>query len=131
MDHLSAEQRAHLRGLLEQEKSRLEAQIAEIDRRSSDGLAGDVGDEQDVPAQEAERERDARLADRHRSRIVEVQSALDRMRDGSYGICDETGEDIPFRRLELEPTTRYTVEALEQLEGRDDATERPEDETLY
>ncbi len=130
MDHLSDVQLRHLRSLLEAEKTRLEAQIGQIDSRSGGSLAEDVGDEQDLPQQEAERERDARLADRHRSRIVEIDAALDRMRDGTYAICDETGEDIPYRRLELEPTTRYTVEALEQLELREQ-TERPDDETLY
>ncbi|MBK8240365.1 MAG: TraR/DksA C4-type zinc finger protein [Deltaproteobacteria bacterium] len=39
-----------------------------------------------------------------------------RMREGDYGICEETGEPIPFARLRSEPTTRYTVEALEDLE---------------
>lgn len=130
MEHINDVQLRHLRSLLEAEKTRLEAQITQIDDRSGESLAEDVGDEQDLPAQEADRERDARLADRHRSRIVEVDAALDRIRDGTYGICDETGEDIPYRRLELEPTTRYTVEALEQLEGSEQS-ERPENESLY
>ncbi len=52
-----------------------------------------------------------------RSRLAEIEAALARMADGTYGECEETGDPIPFARLRAEPTTRYTVEALEILES--------------
>jgi DnaK suppressor protein len=50
----------------------------------------------------------------------EVDAALARMDDGSYGVCEETGDPIPFGRLSAEPTARFTVEAQEQLEHEND-----------
>lgn len=70
---------------------------------------------QDGAAREADRQQEIRLARRAQVRLREVEAALARMDDGTYGECEETGEPIPFGRLEIEPTTRYTVEAAEAL----------------
>jgi DnaK suppressor protein len=53
---------------------------------------------------------------RARARLTEIDDALGRLDRGTYGICEETGEPIAYARLRAEPTTRHTVEALEQLE---------------
>ncbi|HET6585401.1 MAG TPA: TraR/DksA C4-type zinc finger protein, partial [Nannocystaceae bacterium] len=69
-----------------------------------------------------------------RERAGEVSAALARMDAGTYGICEETGEPIPFERLRSEPTTRYTVEALELLErerARQRVTENEDPDAGY
>ncbi len=48
--------------------------------------------------------------------IHEVNDALRRILDGTYGICQMTGQPIPDSRLRVVPWTRYTKEALESLE---------------
>ena len=79
----------------------------------------ETGDDQDEAAEE-NRRATARLRQRHHAQqLSEVDAALARMDEGTYGICEETDEPIPFARLELQPTTRYTVEALELLEDED------------
>lgn len=50
--------------------------------------------------------------------IHEVNDALRRILDGTYGICQMTGRPIPDARLRVVPWTRYTKEALELLERR-------------
>ena len=81
-----------------------------------------IGDVQDHAAEAARLEREVRIADHGRERLLEVEAALVRIEDQTYGICEETGDPIPFARLLLEPTTRYTVDALEGIE-RDRARE--------
>ena len=46
--------------------------------------------------------------------LYEVDAALLRWRDGTYGICESTGEQIPADRLRALPWTRLTREAAEQ-----------------
>jgi len=48
--------------------------------------------------------------------LREIDEALDRIEEGSYGVCEGTGEAIPKKRLEVFPTARYCVEYQEQLE---------------
>ena len=79
----------------------------------------------------AQFEQSIRVSDHDRMHLVEIEAALARMDDGTYGICEETGDPIPFARLLLEPTTRYTVEALEVIEDerrRGEVSDRGADE---
>jgi RNA polymerase-binding protein DksA len=52
-----------------------------------------------------------RLIQRNRKYINELNRALVRIENGTYGICRATGEPIEKGRLEFAPHTRYTVEA--------------------
>ncbi|WP_211325697.1 TraR/DksA family transcriptional regulator [Roseimicrobium gellanilyticum] len=49
--------------------------------------------------------------------LQEVDAAIQRIREGRYGLCEETGKVIPSARLMAMPWTRYTLEAEEKLEG--------------
>ena len=48
--------------------------------------------------------------------LYEIDEALDRIRDGTYGICELTGKPIEAGRLEAIPWTRFSLEAEELLE---------------
>jgi RNA polymerase-binding transcription factor DksA len=48
--------------------------------------------------------------------LYEVNEALGRIRNGTYGVCEETGKPIPAARLKAVPWTRFTREAEERLE---------------
>ena len=49
--------------------------------------------------------------------LDEVHAALERMDKGTYGICEKTGKEIPYERLEAVPYARMTVEAQRETEG--------------
>ncbi len=53
---------------------------------------------------------------RIRSTLFEVELALERMANGSYGICEELGEPIQIERLKLIPYTRFSIEGAELKE---------------
>lgn len=132
MEHLSREQLEQLRGQLVDERQRLHANV---DVEELSAVADfEVGDIEDKAAEELRRTNARLRQGHHTSRLAEVKAALSRLDDGLYGICDETGEPIPFGRLKLEPTTRYTVEALELLEdenARDDVVRRDDPDGVY
>ncbi len=48
--------------------------------------------------------------------LRQIERALDKIDDGTYGICDITGEEIPMPRLEAVPYATMTVKAQEKLE---------------
>lgn len=57
-----------------------------------------------------------RARDRQRKLIGKIDEALERIRNGDYGYCEETGEPIGVRRLEARPIATLTVEAQERHE---------------
>jgi DnaK suppressor protein len=56
------------------------------------------------------------LNESERMRLQEVDEALDRMASGAYGICEECGETISLKRLEVRPVAKYCVACLSKME---------------
>lgn len=48
--------------------------------------------------------------------LKQIERALDKIEEGTYGICDITGDEIPVRRLEAVPYATMTVQAQEKFE---------------
>ena len=62
------------------------------------------------------REMDATVEQTIEKRLQSVERALQKVDEGTYGICDDTGEQIPRGRLEVVPEAIYTVEAQQRRE---------------
>jgi DnaK suppressor protein len=75
------------------------------------------GDEGDSAASDEGLELTASLAELAGNRAVAVESALRRFREGSYGICEECGEEIPVERLRALPAAVLCVECQRQVEN--------------
>jgi len=56
------------------------------------------------------------LMDSERKLLREIDDALQRIEERTYGICEGTGEPIPKARLEAQPWARYCVEYARMLE---------------
>ncbi len=52
------------------------------------------------------------------SALYEIEQALNRMKNGTYGICELTGKPIPLERLNAIPWARFTAQAERELEKR-------------
>lgn len=50
--------------------------------------------------------------------LKEIDEALERIEQGVYGYCEETGDEIGFSRLDLEPTARCSVDVQERLDKK-------------
>ena len=70
----------------------------------------------DRASEEIDRSFELRTRDRERKLINKINSALQRIEDGSYGYCEETGEPIGLKRLEARPVATLSVEAQEMHE---------------
>jgi DnaK suppressor protein len=56
------------------------------------------------------------LNENERLRLKEVDESLDRIENGTYGICEECGGPISLKRLEVRPVAKYCVPCLTKLE---------------
>ena len=65
---------------------------------------------------ETDRSIELRTRDRERKLLRKIDSALARIDEGSYGYCDETGEEIGLKRLEARPVATLCLEAQERRE---------------
>ncbi len=57
-----------------------------------------------------------RTRDRYRKLVNKIDAAMSRIADGTYGYCEETGEEIGLSRLEARPIATLTIEAQEKHE---------------
>jgi DnaK suppressor protein len=65
---------------------------------------------------ETDRALELRTRDRARKLISKIDQALERIENGTYGYCEETGEPIGLRRLEARPIATLSIEAQERHE---------------
>lgn len=56
------------------------------------------------------------LTDKELKILKQIDRALEKIQDGTYGVCDLTGDEIPIKRLEAIPYATMTVQAQEKLE---------------
>lgn len=73
----------------------------------------------DRASSETDRAIELRARDRQRKLIAKIDAALQRIEDGTYGYCEETGEPIALRRLDARPIATLSIEAQERHERRE------------
>lgn len=73
----------------------------------------------DRASSETDRAIELRARDRQRKLISKIDAALQRIDEGTYGYCEETGEPIGLRRLDARPIATLSIEAQERHERRE------------
>ena len=58
------------------------------------------------------------LMEKDRNLLREINTALAKIQDGSYGLCEGTGKPISKPRLEAQPWARYSIEYARKVEQR-------------
>jgi DnaK suppressor protein len=76
-------------------------------------MEADITDRASV---ETDRALERRTRDRARKLISKIDQALQRVENGTYGYCEDTGEPIGLRRLEARPIATLSIEAQERHE---------------
>lgn len=100
---------ADLRVLLEQERDELTRRLSELGFGDAGGLDYDANfaDSSQVTAERGEAEA---LAASLRERLVEVDGALVKIEDGTYGICEGCGQPISVARIEAMPAATSCID---------------------
>jgi DnaK suppressor protein len=114
-DYMSDKQLDHFRNILNAWKREL---MFEVDRtvHHMQDEAANFPDPNDRATQESEFGLELRTRDRERKLLRKIDSAISRIDDGSYGYCEETGEEIGLKRLEARPVATLCLEAQERRE---------------
>jgi DnaK suppressor protein len=73
----------------------------------------------DRASSESDRALELRTRDRQRKLIRKIDAALKRIEDGTYGLCEETGDPIGIARLDARPIATLSLEAQEMHERRE------------
>ena len=114
-EYMNANQKEHFKQLLMNWKMEL---MEEVDRtvHHMQDEAANFPDPNDRATQESEFGLELRTRDRERKLLRKIDSALARIDEGTYGYCDETGEEIGLKRLEARPVATLSLEAQERRE---------------
>ena len=114
-EYMSPAQLEHFQEILNAWKREL---MFEVDRtvHHMQDEAANSPDPNDRATQESEFGLELRTRDRERKLLRKIDSALARIDEGSYGYCDETGEEIGLKRLEARPVATLCLEAQERRE---------------
>ena len=114
-EYMSDKQLDHFRNILNAWKREL---MFEVDRtvHHMQDEAANFPDPNDRATQESEFGLELRTRDRERKLLRKIDSAIARIDDGSYGYCEETGEEIGLKRLEARPVATLCLEAQERRE---------------
>jgi len=76
----------------------------------------DLNDEADYAAVAVETDIDAAIMEQQRKELIEIELALDKIREGSYGICEMCEDDINIERLNVKNFARYCITCREITE---------------
>ena len=98
---------------LTEEREKLVRQLTELGATESGELTGDVdyGDGfADAAAATAERSEVLGIVENLTKLLADVDQALAKVEDGTYGLCKQCGKEIGAARMEFRPMSRYCVD---------------------
>jgi YteA family regulatory protein len=105
-----------VRQKLDGEREKLQGLVAELrseTRQEDNGQVGELSSYDQHPAdlgsETFEREKDLSILEQIEGELADVEHALKRLDDGTYGTCEVDGEPIPEERLEALPATRFCL----------------------
>jgi DnaK suppressor protein len=121
---LTAADIEHFKQMLLEKRGEILANVNEMEdetlKKSRLDAAGDLSSMPihmaDIGSDNYEQEFTLGLMDSERKLLKEIDDALQRVEQGTYGICEGTGRQIQKARLEAQPWARYCVEYARKLE---------------
>ena len=113
--YMSKPQLKHFKKLLLAWKEQLEIEAEETVKHLKTD-SNNLADPNDRATQESEFGLELRTRDRERKLLRKIQVSLVKIDEGTFGYCEETGEEIGLKRLEARPVATYTLEAQERRE---------------
>jgi DnaK suppressor protein len=109
-------------------KNRLLGEIDSELRAEREGNKDEGMDTYDLASEERDREINFILSDRERVKLKQIDDALERLDDGSYGICESCGLEIAEERLEAMPFSRLCRDCQENQEREAKSQRRSSDD---
>lgn len=104
----------------------LERQRADLLEEVGDALSQHktpeaLPDVSDQASAEEDQRFSMRIMEREQNLLKKVNEALERMKNQTYGICEQCGENIPYKRLKARPVTTFCIECKTVQEQKEQA----------
>ena len=122
---MKAPETDRFRDALLEERTRVEAALENLHEETAGSLSEESGEETaydnhlaDTATETYDRELDYTLEENSEHLLAEIDSALKRIEEGTYGICTNCGKEIPVDRLEALPWATLCIDCQRGLEGR-------------
>lgn len=117
-EYLSETEVTHLRGILREQIALLLDASRDSINHLTEQRTMDT-DAVDQAANESDRGFSLRLADRDRRMLQKIQIALGRIKEGEYGMCEDCGEAVTYKRLLARPVATQCIDCKTQAERRE------------
>tara|TARA_B100000315_G_scaffold66752_1_gene60672 strand:- start:663 stop:1013 length:351 start_codon:yes stop_codon:yes gene_type:complete len=105
-----------LKSLLTDMREKLTTGLERCLNDSKEEVSGGVPDVNDDATRTYNRQVILNLSEQERSQLERVDEALQKLLDGRYGVCDDCGESIPVKRLEIVPFAKFCVKCKSKME---------------
>lgn len=119
---------AKMREQLGEMKTKLLSEIDSEMRAEREGNKDEGMDTYDLASEERDREINFILSDRERVKIKQIDDALDRLDEGTFGMCESCGLEIAEERLQAMPFTRLCRDCQQEQEKEAKSQRRFDDE---
>ncbi|KAF0123467.1 MAG: DnaK suppressor protein [bacterium] len=106
-------------------------EIIESMKEESNKSRFELGDIIDLAGDERDRELSLLLCDRDRKKIIEIEEALEKIEEGTYGICERCRKKINENRLKVMPFARLCVPCKSELEKEEPKVKRVSEGVVY
>ena len=115
----------HFREVLLEERQRVVAAIENIEKDHQGSMSDETGEDAvfdnhlaDTATETYDRELDYTLEENSEHVLADIDAALKRIEEGTYGICTNRGEQIPEERLEARPWATLCIDCQRERERR-------------
>jgi DnaK suppressor protein len=115
----------HFKQLLLAELRRHARQVKKDQAAALDAAGEDAKESADMATRDVIQELSLKLGDQESQMVADIDQALLRIEEGSFGICARCGKPIDERRLEALPTARYDAECQAAIEAAKGLNARP------
>jgi DnaK suppressor protein len=107
---------AYFKSILHERKNALLEQANQTVSHGVTKAREHLADYADIATVESDRTFHLRIRDRERKLIKKIDQALERLDDGTFGLCERCGEEIGLERLKARPVTTFCINCKIQLE---------------
>jgi RNA polymerase-binding transcription factor len=123
---MDANKLEHFRALLQEQLGRHTENVRDGQAAALEAVADDgVKDSVDMSLQDVNQELALRLGERESQMVADIDQALMRIEEGTYGVCARCGKQIDERRLEALPTARYDAACQAAIEASNGTDNNP------
>jgi DnaK suppressor protein len=115
---MDSKELAKIRKMLLTERERLLNNASISKRDELTHSLDDLADEADLASAELSHGVAFNIRQKEKQKLTEIDTALAKIEEGEYGACEECGDDIPLKRLELFPMAKLCIVHQEELERK-------------